>query len=139
MLMTSCFGGSTPILGRKRITLLQPRHSHGINCAPFLANIFLYSYEAEFIQSLLSAGKKRLASQFNFTIRYTDDVLSINNPDFEKYLGQMYPHELEIKDTTEGNTSASYLLLLSIGRDGQLCTSLYEVMISISILQTFRF
>ena len=24
MLMTSCFGGSTPILGRKRITLLQP-------------------------------------------------------------------------------------------------------------------
>ena len=23
MLMTSCFGGSTPILGRKRITLLQ--------------------------------------------------------------------------------------------------------------------
>ena len=35
------------------------------NCAPLLADIFLYSYE--FIQSLLSAGKKRLASQFNFT------------------------------------------------------------------------
>ena len=46
----------------------------GINCAPLLANIFLYSYEAEFIQSLLSAGKKRLASQFNFTYRYIDDV-----------------------------------------------------------------
>ena len=26
MLMTSCFWGSTPILGRKRITLLQPCH-----------------------------------------------------------------------------------------------------------------
>ena len=39
----------------------------------------------------------------------------------------MYPHELEIKDTTESNTSASYLdLLLSIGRDGQLRTSLYD-------------
>ena len=39
----------------------------------------------------------------------------------------MYPPELEIKDTTESNTSAFYLdLLLSIGRDGQLCTSLYE-------------
>ena len=85
------------------------------------------SYEAEFIQSLLSAGKKRLASQFNFTYRYIDDVLSINNPDFENYLGQMYPPELEIKDTTESNTSASYLdLLLSIGRDGQLRTSLYD-------------
>ena len=99
----------------------------GTNCAPLLADIFLYSYEAEFIQSLLSAGKKQLASQFNFTYRYIDDVLSINNPDFENYLGQMYPPELEIKDTTESNTSASYLdLLLSIGRDGQLRTSLYD-------------
>ena len=76
---------------------------------------------------MLSAGKKRLASQFNFTYSYIDDVLSINNPDFENYLGQMYPPELVIKDTTESNTSASYLdLLLSIGRDGQLRTSLYD-------------
>ena len=99
----------------------------GTNGAPLLADIFLYSYEAEFIQSLLSAGKKRLASQFNFTYIYIDDVLSINNTDFENYLGQMYPPELEIKDTTESNASASYLdLLLSIGRDGQLRTSLYD-------------
>ena len=99
----------------------------GTNCVPLLADIFLYSHEAEFIQSLLSAGKKRLASQFNFTYRYIDDVLAINNPDFENYLGQMYPPELEIKDTTESNTSASFLdLLLSIGRDGQLRTSLYD-------------
>ena len=39
----------------------------------------------------------------------------------------MYPTELEIKDTTECNTSASYLdLLLSIESDGQLQTSLYD-------------
>ena len=39
----------------------------------------------------------------------------------------MYLVELEIKDTTESNTSASYLdLLLSIGRDGQLHTSIYD-------------
>ena len=99
----------------------------GTNCAPLLADIFQYSYEAEFIQSLLSAGMKRLASQFNFTYRYIDDVLSINDPDFENYLGQMYPPELEIKDTAESNTSASFLdLLLSIGRDVQLRTSLYD-------------
>ena len=35
--------------------------------------------------------------------------------------------EFEIKDTTESNTSASYLdLLLPISRDGQLATSLYD-------------
>ena len=39
----------------------------------------------------------------------------------------MYPPELEIKDTTESNTSASYLdCLLSIDKDGQLCISLYD-------------
>ena len=31
----------------------------GTNCAPLLADIFLYSYEAEFIQSLLSKGNKQ--------------------------------------------------------------------------------
>ena len=39
----------------------------------------------------------------------------------------MIAAELEIKDTTESTTPASYLyLLLSIGRDGQLHTSIYD-------------
>ena len=93
----------------------------GTHCAPLLADIFMYSYEAEFIQSLFPTDRKRLASQFNFTYRYIDDVLSINNHDFENYLGQMYPHEHENKDTTGSNTSASFLdLRLSIERDGQI-------------------
>ena len=112
----------------------------GTNCAPLLADIFLYSYEAEFIESLLSTGKKKLASQFNFTYRYIDDVLSINNPDFANYLGQMYPAELEIKDTTESNTSASYLNLLCRSRVTVSCALLFttNVTISTSISQTFR-
>ena len=76
---------------------------------------------------MLSTGRKQLASRFNFTYRYIDYVLSINNPEFENYLGQMFPIELKINDMTETNTSASYLdLLLSIGRDGQLHTSIYD-------------
>ena len=67
----------------------------GTNCASLLADVFLY------MQSLLSAGKKPLAYQLNVTYRYIDDVLSINNPDFQNYLSQMYPTELEINDTTE--------------------------------------
>jgi hypothetical protein len=30
----------------------------GTNCAPFLADLFLYSYEAEFVQKLLQDNKK---------------------------------------------------------------------------------
>ena len=59
---------------------------------------------------------------------YTDDVLFINNQEFENNLGQMYPIELDNKNTTESNTSASYLELhLSIERDGQLRTSIYDI------------
>ena len=112
----------------------------GKNCSPLLADIFLYSYEAGFIQSLLSTGKKHLASRFNLTYRHIDDILSINNPEFENYLCQMYPAELEIKDNTESTTSASYLdLLLSIGRDVNFTLpSTTSEMSSISTSQTFR-
>ena len=57
----------------------------GTNGTP-LVDIFLYPHEAEFKQSLLSTGKKQLASRFNLTYRYIDDVLSINNSGFENYL-----------------------------------------------------
>ena len=80
------------------------------NCAPLLADIFLYSYEAEFIQSLLSAGKT-----VSISVQLNISKHRINNPDFQNYLGQMYPVELEIKDTTS-----------RIGRDGHLRTSLYD-------------
>ena len=43
-------------------------------CSPLLADIFLYSYEAEFIQSLLSTGRKQLASRFNLDILDDDQI-----------------------------------------------------------------
>ena len=85
----------------------------GTDCAPLLANLFLYSYEAEFVQRLLQAGKKHLAQQFNFTYRYIDDVLSLKNTKFAEYLEFIYPRELEIKETTETAASSSYLDVIS--------------------------
>ena len=61
------------------------------------------------ISYISTSGRKQLASRLKFTYRYIDDVLSINNPDFENYLDQMYPVEIEFKDTTESNPTASYL------------------------------
>ena len=52
------------------------------NCAPLLADLFLYSYEADFIQGLIKSGKRHLAKSFNFTVRYTDDVISLNDLKF---------------------------------------------------------
>jgi hypothetical protein len=49
----------------------------GTNCAPLLADLFLYSYEAEFIQKLEES--KPLAVALNSTFRYIYDILSINS------------------------------------------------------------
>ena len=93
----------------------------GTNCAPLLADLFLYSYEAEFIQTLIKSGKQHLAKSFHYTFRYIDDVLSINNPKFGNYIVDIYPAELEIKDTTDADHRASYLDLdLSYDRDKRL-------------------
>ena len=71
--------------------------------------MFLYSYEADFIDGLLKKNEKKLARSFNFTFRYIDDVLSLNNSRFGDFVDRIYPIELEIKDTTDTDTSASYL------------------------------
>ena len=39
----------------------------GTNCAPLLADLFLYSYEVNFIQGLLKKKEKKLPRSFNFT------------------------------------------------------------------------
>ena len=40
----------------------------GTNGVPLLADLFLYSYEADFIQGLLKKNEKKLARSFNFTL-----------------------------------------------------------------------
>jgi hypothetical protein len=70
------------------------------NCAPLLADLFLYSYEADFIQRLLKKNEKTLSRSFNFTFRYIDDVISLNNSRFGDFVDRIYPIELEIKDIT---------------------------------------
>jgi hypothetical protein len=66
----------------------------GTNCAPFIADLFGYSCEAEFIQKLLHENKP-LAVTFNSTLRYIDDVLSNNNEQFHSYFNSINTGELE--------------------------------------------
>jgi hypothetical protein len=100
----------------------------GANCAPLLADLFLYSYEADFIQGFINKNEKKLARSFNFfTFRYIDDVLSLNNSRFDDFVDRIYPIELEIKDTTDTDRSASYLdIHLEIDNEGRLRTKLYD-------------
>jgi hypothetical protein len=101
--------------------------SMGINCASLLADLFHYLYDADFIQGLLKKNKKKLARSFNFTFCYIDDVLSVYNSRFGDFVDRIYPIELEIKDTTDTDRSASYLdLHLEIHSEGLLKAKLYD-------------
>ena len=52
------------------------------------------------------------AVAFDLTIKYIDDVLSIDDDNMHKYVNTIYPIELEIKDITESSTQASYFDIL---------------------------
>jgi hypothetical protein len=69
-------------------------NSMDTNCAPLLADLFLYSYDANFVQKLLRDNNKKLAVSFNHTFRYIDDVVAINN-NFHNYVHLIYPNELK--------------------------------------------
>jgi hypothetical protein len=43
-------------------------------------------------------SKKKLARSSNFTCRYIDDALSLNNSKFGDFVDRIHPIELEIKD-----------------------------------------
>ena len=73
----------------------------GTNCAPLLADLFLYSYENEFSDKLIKEGKRKLARKFNLSYRYIDDVISFNNKRFKEFISDIYPKELTISETTE--------------------------------------
>ena len=91
------------------------------NCAPFLANLFLYSYEVEFLRSIKKSNKK-LAKAFNLTPRYTDDLISINNPRFKQFLKDIYPRSLW-PQTSELRNVVSYLdLLINISNGNLVCS-----------------
>ena len=48
----------------------------GTNCAPLLANLFLYSYEVEVLRSMKKSNEK-LGKAFNLTSCYIDDLIKV--------------------------------------------------------------
>ena len=80
----------------------------GTNSAPLLADLFLHTFEYDF---MVKAMKQDIteAIQFSNTFRYIDDLFSVNNVDFGNYISVIYPSELELKDTCTSSTEVCYL------------------------------
>ena len=55
------------------------------NCAPFVADLFLFCYERDFMLSLSDSNQTDSIGAFNLTSRYLDDLLNIDNSYLEQW------------------------------------------------------
>ena len=81
----------------------------GAGCAPLVADLFLYCYERDFVDSLSHGNQADVIEAFNSTTRYLDDLLNIDNPYFEGMVNQIYPPELQLNKANISDTEAPFL------------------------------
>ena len=98
----------------------------GANCAPLVADLFLFCYERDFMKSLSPENQADIIEAFNSTSRYLDDLLNIDNIFFEQMVNRIYPSELQLIKANSSDTEAPVLNLnLSIS-NGTVSTKIYD-------------
>jgi hypothetical protein len=104
----------------------------GTNCAPSLANLYLYSYECEFIDRLVANQEIEHAKLCHMTFRLIDDVLSIDNPIYQHYAtlsigqGGIYPDELLLNNTSISSSEVRFLGMTLQYDNRELVVSVYD-------------
>ena len=90
----------------------------GTNCAPLIADLFLFCYERDFMNFLSDDKQADVIDEFKPTSRYLDDILNINNVYFVNMVSQIYPSEFQLNKANTSDTEAAFLdLHLSIFND----------------------
>ena len=105
----------------------------GTNCAPLVADLFLFCYERDFMMSLSGDKQADDIDAFNTTSRYLDDILNINNVYFDNMVSQIYPSELQLNKANASDTEAAFLdLHLSISND-IVSTKIYDKRLDVDV------
>ena len=81
----------------------------GTNCAPLLPELLLHDYESSAMIRFSRTNGHPRAKSFEFTRLFIDDLISVNNPRFDKAIEKIYPSELTLKDTTLADGKVAYL------------------------------
>ena len=98
----------------------------GTNCAPLVADLFLFCYERDFMLSLSDNNQTDIIEAFNSTSRYLDDLLNIDNPYFEQMVGQIYPSEFQLNKANFSDTEAPFLDLNFSITNGIVSSKIYN-------------
>ena len=81
----------------------------GTNCAPLVADLFLFYYERDFMMSLSDVKQAEIIEAFKSISRCLDDLLNIDNPYFEGMVNRIYPPELQLNKANTFDTEAPFL------------------------------
>ena len=111
------------------------------NCAPLLADLFLYSYENEFLDNMIRSGPRTLARSFNLCHRHTDDLIVFNNKKFLDYLKEIYLSQLTVEKANKSDHLADYLdltfIIMEVSFQPGYRTSVIILTSTLSIFHTF--
>ena len=106
----------------------------GTNCAPLVADMFLFCYERDFMKSLSPENQADIIEAFNSASRYLDGLLNIDNIYFEQIVNRIYPAELQLNKANSSDTEAPFLdLNLSIS-NGTVSTKIYDKRVDFDIV-----
>ena len=105
-----------------------------------LADLFLYTYESDFLDDMIRSCHRKLARSFNLCFRYIDDLIVFNNKKFREYVKDIYPSQRNVEKTNQSDDLASYLdLTFTTEKDGDFLQSyMTDVMTLISTLSIFH-
>ena len=77
----------------------------GTNCAPMLANFFLFTYEYAYVKLMITEQRYSLAAQLlQDGARFIDDVIGLGITNFGQHLLAMYPQDSLALSQTDGAT-----------------------------------
>ena len=79
------------------------------DCVPFVADLFLFCFERDFILSFSEGNLSDVIEAFNSTSRYLDDLLNIDNNFFDSMVNFIYPSDLQLNKANVSDAEASSL------------------------------
>ena len=98
----------------------------GTNCAPLVADLFLFCYERDFMKSLSRENQADIIEAFNSTSRYLDNLLNIDSIYFDQMVDRIYPTEVQLNRANSSDTEAPFLDLNLCISNGTVSTKIYD-------------
>jgi hypothetical protein len=106
----------------------------GTNCAGFLANLYCFTYELNFMERLVKTGQFDMARSFQRCQRYIDDLLCLDVKKFEEFMYYneekgcgLYPSQFLSLSLADSGSRVPYMdIALRSSRSRGLYTAIYD-------------